>query len=54
MDIPENVKHVYDELTGKVQHDRLGAAPAPLDYLPRREPSVNASLPTVLRNPGGE
>jgi glyoxylase-like metal-dependent hydrolase (beta-lactamase superfamily II) len=27
-----NVKHVYDELTGKVDHDRLGAAPAPLDW----------------------
>jgi glyoxylase-like metal-dependent hydrolase (beta-lactamase superfamily II) len=27
----DNVKHVYDELMGKVDHDRLGAAPAPLD-----------------------
>jgi glyoxylase-like metal-dependent hydrolase (beta-lactamase superfamily II) len=25
-----NVKHVYDELMGKIDHDRLGAAPAPL------------------------
>jgi hypothetical protein len=25
-----NVKHVYDELTGKIDHDRLGVAPAPL------------------------
>ena len=28
----DNVKHVYDELTGKIQHDRLGALPAPLDW----------------------
>jgi glyoxylase-like metal-dependent hydrolase (beta-lactamase superfamily II) len=27
-----NVKHVYDELTGKIDHDRLGAAPAPLSW----------------------
>lgn len=27
----DNVKHVYDELMGKINHDRLGAAPAPLD-----------------------
>ncbi|MBX9583844.1 MAG: MBL fold metallo-hydrolase [Gemmataceae bacterium] len=32
----DNVKHVYDELTGKVDHDRLGAAPPPLDW--RAEP----------------
>jgi glyoxylase-like metal-dependent hydrolase (beta-lactamase superfamily II) len=25
-----NVKHVYDELQGKIDHDRIGAAPAPL------------------------
>ena len=30
-DIPENVKHVYDELTGKVDHGRLGLVPALLD-----------------------
>jgi len=29
-----NVKHVYDELMGKIDHDRLGAAPAPLDWRP--------------------
>jgi glyoxylase-like metal-dependent hydrolase (beta-lactamase superfamily II) len=27
----DNVKHVYNELMGKVDHDRLGAGPAPLD-----------------------
>ena len=32
----DNVKHVYDELTGKVDHDRLGVAPSPLDW--RAEP----------------
>jgi glyoxylase-like metal-dependent hydrolase (beta-lactamase superfamily II) len=31
-DIKDNVKHVYDELTGKIMHDRLGARPAPLDW----------------------
>jgi cyclase len=25
-----NVKHVYDELMGKIDHDRIGTAPAPL------------------------
>ena len=29
----DNVKHVYDELTGKVDHSRLGLRPAPLDWL---------------------
>ena len=28
----DNVKHVYDELTGKVDHDRLGSKPYPLDW----------------------
>jgi cyclase len=27
----DSVKHVYDELMGKIDHDRIGAAPAPLD-----------------------
>lgn len=26
-----NVKHVYDELMGKIDHDRIGTAPAPLN-----------------------
>jgi cyclase len=26
-DIKDNVKHVYDELTGKIDHDRIGALP---------------------------
>ena len=28
----DNVKHVHDELTGKIDHERLGFAPAPLDW----------------------
>lgn len=30
----DNVKHVYAELEGKIDHDRLGAAPSPLDWRP--------------------
>jgi glyoxylase-like metal-dependent hydrolase (beta-lactamase superfamily II) len=32
----DNVRHVYNELTGKVDHGRLGLAPGPLDYGPRQ------------------
>lgn len=28
-DIPDNVKHVHDELTGKIDHSKLGWAPMP-------------------------
>ncbi len=28
----DNVKHVYEELTGKIDHDRLGVRPSPLDW----------------------
>jgi cyclase len=28
----DNVKHVYQELTGKIDHERLGISPAPLDW----------------------
>ena len=31
-DNKDNVKHVYDELNGKIDHDRIGARPAPLDW----------------------
>ena len=31
-DIKDNVKHVYDELTGKIDHERIGLRPAPLDW----------------------
>lgn len=36
----DNVRHVYDELMGKIDHDRLGAAPAPLDW--RAAPDARA------------
>jgi cyclase len=41
----ENIQHVYAELTGKIQHDRLGYNPAPLDYIPR---DVKVSLPRII------
>ena len=28
-DIKDNVKHVYDELMGKIDHDRIGYSPHP-------------------------
>ena len=37
----DNVKHVYDELTGKIDHDRLGMRPAPLDW--RTDPAAIAT-----------
>lgn len=39
-DIKENVKHVYDELTGKIDHERIGYLPSPLDW--RANPSTVA------------
>jgi glyoxylase-like metal-dependent hydrolase (beta-lactamase superfamily II) len=36
----DNVKHVYDELMGKVDHDRIGAAPPPLNFGPASNPAV--------------
>jgi cyclase len=50
----ENVKHVYDELTGKIDHDRLGMRPAPLDYLNSERKAVAEAAPTILRGPAGE
>ena len=51
----DNVKHIYDELTGKIDHDRLGLRAAPLDYIPRREATaVTQGLPALLRDPGAE
>ncbi|MCE9565067.1 MAG: MBL fold metallo-hydrolase [Planctomycetes bacterium] len=37
----DSVKHVYEELTGKIDHDRLGARPTPLDW--RANPTGLAS-----------
>ncbi len=53
-DNKENVKHVYDELTGKIDHDRLGMRPAPLDYLGGEWKVVAETAPAILRNPAGE
>jgi glyoxylase-like metal-dependent hydrolase (beta-lactamase superfamily II) len=39
----DNVKHVFEELTGKVDHEQLGSRPAPLDYRPWRNPDVSAA-----------
>ncbi len=51
----DNVKHVYEELTGKIDHDRLGLQAAPLDYIPRRDATaVTQGLPALLRDPGAE
>ncbi|MBP3959695.1 MBL fold metallo-hydrolase [Gemmata sp. G18] len=30
----DSVKHVYNELMGKIDHDRIGAAPSPLNWRP--------------------
>jgi glyoxylase-like metal-dependent hydrolase (beta-lactamase superfamily II) len=30
--IRDNIKHVYDELRGKIEHDRIGRGPAPLNW----------------------
>ncbi len=38
----DNVKHVFEELTGKVEHERLGSRPAPLDYRPWLNPDATA------------
>jgi len=50
----ENVKHVYDELSGKIDHDRLGMRSAPLDYFGPETAGAHRALPTVLRPPGTE
>jgi cyclase len=34
----DSVKHVYNELQGKIDHDRLGWAPSPLDMRPAAPP----------------
>ncbi|OWK47119.1 SoxH protein [Fimbriiglobus ruber] len=54
-DIKENVKHVYNEYQGKIDHNTLGARPAPLDYF-QREPATAhaAAVPALLRGPGAE
>lgn len=54
-DNKDNVKHVYDELMGKVEHERLGWTPAPLDW--RAQPRLSAEGVAVTaprREPGLE
>jgi cyclase len=49
----DNIKHVFDELTGKVNHDRLGLGPAPLDY-PGAERRTLVENGPELRGPATE
>ena len=50
----DNVEHVYQELTGKVDHNRLGSNSSPLEYFPRTEPSVTATTTPAILRPGVE
>lgn len=50
-DNKDNVLHVYDELTGKIDHGRLGLRTAPLDYLGR---DAVAATPVIPRGPATE
>jgi cyclase len=47
--LKDNVKHVYQELTGKIEHDRLGALPAPLDWRTRPTGIVASEPPRDSR-----
>jgi glyoxylase-like metal-dependent hydrolase (beta-lactamase superfamily II) len=40
----DNVKHVYEELTGKIDHNRLGMRPSPLDW--RADPTNPTGVAT--------
>ncbi len=44
----DNVKHVYEELMGKIDHNRLGMAPSPLDW--RGEPVRDGVAALGARN----
>lgn len=50
----DNVKHVYDELSGKVEHDRLGLRPAPLDWRADRIDRTSVAGVDPRRDPAGE
>ncbi len=41
-DNKDNVKHIYDEFNGKIDHDRLGVRPSPLDW--RASPNAATAL----------
>ena len=49
--LKDNVKHVHQELTGKIEHDRLGALPAPLDW---RAPQTGVAAGAAAREPRAE
>ena len=40
--LKDNVKHVHDEMMGKIDHERIGTRPAPLD-LTRQPPGHRRS-----------
>ena len=40
-EIKDNIKHVFDELSGKIDYERIGLGPAPLNW--------NVSPPAVVR-----
>src|SRR5262249_17502163 len=50
----DNLKHVYDELTGKIDHERLGMRAAPLDYFSTDRKAVAETAPAILRGPSGD
>jgi len=52
-DVKDNVKHVFDELNGKIEHDRLGMNAAPLNYL-EPERKVLVEVPAAGRAVGEE
>jgi cyclase len=51
-DNKDNIKHVYDELTGKIDYERIGRTPERIDFLPRSATLVE--LPTIIRENRGE
>ncbi len=54
-EIKDNVKHVYEELMGKIDHERIGLRAAPLNYRPLiRDDAIATGLPRVLRGEAGD
>ena len=47
----DNVKHVYEELTGKIDHDRIGMSSAPLNW---RAKDATVPTTTVRGIPGND
>ena len=48
--LKDNVKHVHAELMGKIDHNRLGARPAPLDF---RGQTTGVATSETVREPSG-